>query len=220
MLFGQIVAISTASSLFYVAVIAKRASHGRDSNAANRHQMAPLVLVLSVLLSLASVAISPSVSGTKWFLPNLLAMHALLFVPLLSSNDHPSVPASQLYQAIALISIILRTRSVGLAWKPLGSPSVSNFVSEARQTLSSHPAQSSIGWDIVWTGIVFITWSAYEAAERGKGEWWNVGGNVAALAIPIPFLSVSTVAPLWASAREKDGITSKANDSARDRKNK
>jgi hypothetical protein len=38
----------------------------------------------------------------------------------------------------------------------------------AWNTLHSHPAQSSIGWDVVWSTLSFITWTGF-----GDGQPMN-----------------------------------------------
>ncbi|KAF9565375.1 hypothetical protein CPC08DRAFT_659183 [Agrocybe pediades] len=167
MLLGQIVAISVASNLFYIALIlSHRAASGKEQTTSQT--AASPRLWLSVLLSFATIAISPYTS-TQTFLPNLLVMHALLFAPLIgiSTIVHPtksfSVDTKTLYRLIQILAAAIHLRTVFAAARALKQDSISSstasrLISVAWDVLHSHPAQSSIGWDVVWTSISFIFW--------------------------------------------------------------
>ena len=170
MILGQLVAISVASNLFYLALSLSK-TRPQDST---RHGFATPTLWLSILASLLTVALSPFTS-TKTFLPNLLAMHALIVIPLLSpqpAQDRPtrfSISIKSLYTLIAVISLVLRLRTTAIALLSLPGPSrtVQGFVSSAIDILHSHPAQSSIGWDVIWTSISFAVWMGIKPSREG-----------------------------------------------------
>jgi len=164
MLLGQIVAISVASNLFYVAIVLSQPPN-RDS--ATQINTSPR-LWLSVLLSFATVAISPHTS-TQTFLPNLLVMHALLFAPLIGDSTivkplkRFSVDVTTLYRVIQILAAAIHLRTVMTAARflkevTLSSSTAVHLVSVAWEVLHSHPAQSSIGWDVVWTSTSFVIW--------------------------------------------------------------
>lgn len=82
MLLGQIVAISFAQSLFYLAVLLYRpvaASKKRNSQALWTPH--PSLEVLPLMISLLSTAIVPYIPHTPYFLPVLIVPHLLLFIP-------------------------------------------------------------------------------------------------------------------------------------------
>lgn len=195
MLLGQVVAISVASNLFYIAVLIHSAAPTKPtpSTKVSKTQKTPistpysvdyapiLTVWIPVLLSLLTVHATPSFSGTPYFLPNLLTMHVLLVIPLLfSSSAAPSTPRNfltrlatlkNLYTLIALISTLIRAKTL----HPLLSDSIHGKApfseralalgNDAVSTLFSHPAQSSIGFDVVWTSVSFLAWCALAPVE-------------------------------------------------------
>lgn len=152
-----------------------------------------LTLWAPVLLSLYTIYTTPNYSGTSLFLPNLLLMHALLVIPLIPpfSKSPQSYSVKQkgglsawttlpnLYTAIACISALIRARTL----LPLigSSPSstyygslplferITNVSQDLLEILLNfHPAQSSIGFDVVWTSVSFLIWAGFD--ERTKGN--------------------------------------------------
>ena len=104
------------------------------------------------------------------------------------------MPLSTLYALVSTISLLLH---VHVTWKiiipALASDASSTFAQVAEQlgeTLSSHPAQSSIGWDVVWTSISFLVWSILTARDEGEGYLGYVLGIVVT-----PILSAAALAP-------------------------
>ncbi|KII83887.1 hypothetical protein PLICRDRAFT_95588 [Plicaturopsis crispa FD-325 SS-3] len=159
MLLGQVVAISVASNLFYLALV-----RSSPAQRASKPRTASLAQWLSVIVSLVTIGLSPYTSA-QTFLPNLLVMHALLLVPLLpfansaSDKKFGSIRLRSLYTIIVLLSAVLRTRTViasAASFSPLTDPG--EWIRALRETLHAHPAQSSIGWDVVWTSISFFAW--------------------------------------------------------------
>lgn len=194
MLLGQIVAISVASNLFYLALVlspeAPRAEKKSPSIKASP------ALWLSVLLSLASVAATPFTSQ-RTFLPNLLLMHALLFIPLISTNTSParfSVSITTLYRVIHLAAVLIHLRTVMNAMVFLNyakhsgptNPAVAAWI-----VLNSHPAQSSISWDIVWTSLSFAVW---KLVDTKVSESPNVFSMIYLL-FATPMASIGVTAP-------------------------
>lgn len=166
MLLGQVVAISVASNIFYLALILSR-----RSVRPKRSQPASAVLWLTVLLSLATVVYSPYTSE-RIFLPNLLTMHALILIPLLPRPQTWHMPSGPSYRVLHMIVIIvsvalrLRTTLRAVQTLPATNQTVAGFLRAAWQTLHSHPAQSSIGWDVIWTVISFATWVVMAPLDR------------------------------------------------------
>ncbi|TEB20283.1 hypothetical protein FA13DRAFT_1801065 [Coprinellus micaceus] len=218
MVLGQVVAISVASNLFYLAVLSAPraapsssaptssssttsprkpsrttpASQTQQSKSEEDIRVPPAVYV-PVLLSLATVAASPHTSP-KTFLPNLLIMHALLVVPLLprftlafpspgSPQSSWSISLSTLYYTIFLLSIPIRYRTLFAAsdvhpprplWAPELYGGVLGWFERQWVVLFESPAQSSIGWDVVWTSVSFVVWvlvtgGSVRTADERKG---------------------------------------------------
>jgi hypothetical protein len=211
MLLGQIVAISVASNLFYLALIlsAEPSLSSRRRTNLSVKQTVSARLVVSVLLSLVTVALSPFTSP-KTFLPNLLVMHVLLFVPLISitttSSSSETLPSpfsvnlNTLYRIIQLVCAGIHIRTIiaaigSLQTSTSKSPDIF-FFKEAWRILYSHPAQSSIGWDIIWTSLSFIAWILL--LRPGPLRYYNGGyyyGIAMYLMLATPVASIAVTAP-------------------------
>ncbi|KAF9459621.1 hypothetical protein BDZ94DRAFT_1324675 [Collybia nuda] len=276
MLLGQLVAISVASNLFYLAILHSTPTQ-RSSKLQNR--VTPLVTV-PLVVSLLTIVVSPH-TNTRTFLPNLLTMHALLVIPLLTSTPLAStrqpnaVRISKLITFISLTIVFLRFRTdIVAAFAVIGrslpspvsfvyslsgflpeqpSPSplhaiiytikalvqpvstflatpISNYTSafthfisaalvEVWDTLHSHPAQSSIGWDVVWTsaslgawvlggggrgGVVVIDSEVPIRLLRNRREVRRIGRGVFVSLVGFPGL-VSSLTEPWAVGVEGVG---------------
>lgn len=165
MLLGQVVAISVASNLFYLAVAATPVI---ASSKPTTPQSVPLILWASVIPSLGTVFLIPHSLEHGYFLANLLIMHALLVIPLavprsLLSSKFMQIRLRTLYVTLAAITLIPRAITISrmLDTIPAETDAGSRYVRAAEslwETLYSHPAQSSIGWDVVWTTVSFFVW--------------------------------------------------------------
>jgi hypothetical protein len=165
MLLGQVVAISVASNLFFAAVIlCKDATPGRSSKSptGTKTRVPPGVCV-PILLSHLTILLSPTVArpDSRWFLPNLLTMHLLIVLPLLTTppanqtrSDESGISLGTFYLLLASLALVPRAQTYLSI--PLSELSVSNLLT----TLYSHPAQSSIGFDVVWTTGSFAVYCA------------------------------------------------------------
>ena len=217
MLLGQIVAISVASNLFYLTLVLSEHSMS-NRNLSLKKTVVSVRLVVSVLVSLVTVALSPFTSP-KTFLPNLLVMHVLLFVPLISiTSSSPetspapsSVNLNTFYRIIHLTCAIIHIRTVIAAVGSLvqtspGSPSSLQIRSpyifkEAWTILYSHPAQSSIGWDIIWTSLSFIAWillmrpRCCDSDDEDSGMLLKKYGMAMYLMLATPVASIAVTAP-------------------------
>jgi len=161
MLFGQLVAISVATNLFFLALVPPAKEKKKVASAAAPRAGArsvPSVLWLSVLASLATVILVPHSLQHNYFLSNLLVMHALLVLPLLPLPASSSravrlrIPTRTLYRLVALLSAAVRVRTATVSGSLTTGPGTLWAV------LNSHPAQASIGWDVVWTTISILIW--------------------------------------------------------------
>ncbi|KAJ7025568.1 hypothetical protein C8F04DRAFT_1212828 [Mycena alexandri] len=202
MLLGQLVAISVASNLFYLALVLAPRPPSPSSNHRLSSLQAPVALWLPVLLSLGTVATSPFTSERS-FLPNLLLMHSLIVLPLLApdpstqTKSYFGISLKTLYILVFGAALALHTRATGQA---LGDPAVSvtDFAFKAWDVLHSHPAQSSIGWDVIWTSISFVVWLVLQPELQGRLL------TATYLLLATPLVSVGVLAPHVLRPRENE----------------
>ncbi|KAI0056893.1 hypothetical protein BV25DRAFT_1535072 [Artomyces pyxidatus] len=193
MLLGQLVAISVATNLFFLALTL--APPCPPSKLKARASL-PAMLWMSVLLSLVTTVFVPLAIQNGYFLSDLLAMHVLLVIPLISPEPLLSwkrlrMETSTLYGLIAFLSLVSRLRttsSVLHSFPPHTRTSSFAILPSLWATLHSHPAQSSIGWDVVWTTVSFMIW-ALPSSSR------NISGRQIALILSSGVLSIGVVAP-------------------------
>jgi hypothetical protein len=155
-------------------------------------------------------------TSQQTFLPNLLVMHAVLFVPLLPSRpgsivDKPPTKKGQsaaneeieeekfsfyvkyLYRIVQLASAAIHLRTVLNTVKYLRQGSSGSHIAEAAwKVLHSHPAQSSIGSDVVWTSISFAVWMATRPAHLSHSQKYI---TMTYVLIATPIASVGITAP-------------------------
>jgi hypothetical protein len=176
MLLGQLVAISVASNLFYLTICLSTPTSRSEKS--NSPLLAPPGLWLSILLSLITVGISP-LTSEHTFLLNLLLMHALLFVPFFSNaptnlagKNGFSIRIRTLYSLITIFALVLRLRTIMsvLSYVPRETHTLKMLAVVAWRVLYSHPAQSSIGWDVVWTTISFFVWKLVGLRRQMQGS--------------------------------------------------
>ncbi|GAA6043831.1 hypothetical protein JCM8097_002076 [Rhodosporidiobolus ruineniae] len=214
MLLGQIVAVSSAQSLFFAALalspsevplprkpVPAPSSPAAKQAASSRNSPLTWSLLAAVILGNASVAFAPGTLRTWWFLPNLLGMHAVLLVPLfLHKRDTSNAPMtlSRFYLNLALISLRFRAPTVLalLGDTPLSIkavvPRLPELFATQWETLNSHPAQQSIGWDVLFaslSGLVFLLWTSRAPKRPDERVSFLIP---ALLAVSAPFVGVST----------------------------
>ncbi|KAI5900787.1 uncharacterized protein SCHCODRAFT_02523071 [Schizophyllum commune H4-8] len=204
MLLGQIVAISVACNLFFALLSVTEPKRGA-------RLYARPTLWLSVLASLVTVAISPYTDETT-FLPNLLVMHVLLIIPLATHSvtsvkdaDRSCLSIDNLYTLVMLSGFLLRVRTtldtVYTMLAEVPAFSVLDFAHAAWVTLHWHPAQASIGWDVIWTTISFVFWIAL---RPGADSDEPKARDLAYLALATPIASAGVTAPHVLRRRHED----------------
>ncbi|KAF9069980.1 hypothetical protein BDP27DRAFT_1221589 [Rhodocollybia butyracea] len=186
MLLGQLVAISVASNLFYAALSLSTA------RSVKKVTFVSPVLWLSILLSLCTVAYTPF-TDERTFLPNLVTMHILAVLPLLCGSylDTPtpgrfSLKFRTLHLLVFLMTISIHIRNSRVLSLEIQKP----FLDGLWDTLFSHPAQSSIGFDVIWTSVSFMVWAMFSNTAP-------IGRRIP-LSLLTPLVSVGVVAPLLA----------------------
>ncbi|KAG9079906.1 hypothetical protein FS749_008189 [Ceratobasidium sp. UAMH 11750] len=171
MLLGQLVAISVATNLFFAAVLLAPVQAATDKE---KHPLRiPPRVYIPVLLSHMTVLISPTVAhpSSGWFLPNLLTMHALIVLPLIgvphipiplpSTNSDtkaicPDVDPKTFYLFLAALALVPRAQTyLSLLHS---NRNALGLIQDLWATLHEHPAQSSIGYDVIWTTVSFAAY--------------------------------------------------------------
>ncbi|KAI0089775.1 hypothetical protein BDY19DRAFT_888870 [Irpex rosettiformis] len=181
MLLGQVVAISVAANLFYVALIlfTVPAPIASKESPKERSRSTPWTLWLSVTASLITIFLSPYTTPAT-FLPNLLVMHTLIIVPLIfplitsnSSKTPQRFNTWFLYGFVVMVSLVLHAGTTITAFASVqeGQRTVGEFARKAMETFNEHPAQKSICWDVVWTYVSLAAWKLWPStAEKRYAE--------------------------------------------------
>ncbi|KIJ45054.1 hypothetical protein M422DRAFT_75141 [Sphaerobolus stellatus SS14] len=228
MLLGQVLAISVAWCLFNLALVLVPWHPGQERT----QKQLPLSLTVPVLLSFLTISLSPYTTELS-FLPNLLIMHALLIVPLVPPfsriRSSPLSPkTTSFYTLVALLALLLRIRTLSktlyflqvtsspfFSWRHprdaivilWNAPGV--LFGAALGMLHSHPAQASIGWDIIWTSIGWLCWCL--CGDRNPDAQWSTTETVRNL-FPTIVASVGVTAPMEIGhqLREKSSVKEEA----------
>ncbi|KAI0791900.1 hypothetical protein C8Q75DRAFT_715126 [Abortiporus biennis] len=160
MLLGQLVAVAVAANLFFLALTVAPPIP-KEKETKDYFQRLPLRIWLPVTLAIGSVVLNPYTDKTT-FLPNLLVMHALIFIPILPIwNVTPSVftlSRTLFMWIIALVAFSIHTGSFNDVFMGLQPASLTNFAVHQWSVLHSNPAQASIGWDVIWATISYSAW--------------------------------------------------------------
>lgn len=179
MLLGQIVAVSFAMNLSFLAVLLydpepgdkRRPQYERDTGYPTRtlHVFFSIhTLYFALGATFASVFYIPSFVGTSSFLYLLAVPHVLLFLPVIiperwrQSNltlDGQSRTASgviNIYRLAVGPSIVLLVRATYLALRDQESGGALAIFNELR----SHPAVSSVGWDVILCFLSSASWAS------------------------------------------------------------
>lgn len=189
MLLGQIVAISFAKSLFYLAVTLYRPVVANKNTSEASWTPHLSLEVLSLMISLLSSAVVPYIPHTSYFLPILFVPHLLLFIPAILSPQilpkglqgiHRSPEAvtkqySTIFKWLLGIALLMHAQATYSALRdrspvPLRRASDScRFESSQGDyhepwrrllgTMVEHPAVSSVSWDVVFCTVEFFTWT-------------------------------------------------------------
>jgi alpha-1,2-mannosyltransferase len=161
MLLGQMVAISVALALFLTALSLRPATRPTPS--------CPPTLYLPLFAAMATILAVPTYVQTEHFLANLLWMHGLLLVPLISwgSSTETASKVAATNKRFNLRPATLYTALIGLAVVIHGinaraviytaSPTTST-IRQLYNTIFSHSAQASISLDVVWVAMILAFW--------------------------------------------------------------
>lgn len=171
-LLGQLVAISFAANLFFLAILlhpiqdGKQSSHN-SSKSKTKHwfelempqwlnstgfwNVAILIATLQVALSITTSLDSPQ------FMLLLLAPHVLAFFPTVISwftrDEYPEITLQEpaLYLKAAVMSILI-------SWQTAAIYRAGLELDDVVSALHAHPAVSSVGWDVICCWVSFVLW--------------------------------------------------------------
>ncbi|KAJ3308446.1 hypothetical protein HDV04_001227 [Boothiomyces sp. JEL0838] len=195
MVIGQFVAISTASCLFYAAV----ASKAPTKNTFNKTGL----LLLCVVLGLSGVIYIPKVADTDLFITALIAVHVVCLLPLFPFGASKMTVQSRaltagLYMFSAGAGLFILGQQVLDVWWTLPAGDftelVATFGSNLAEAFFHHPAQSSIGSDIVLVNLITIFYIMIEGADI-------------LLILLTPFLTPSVTLGLYLAQQEVSRIS-------------
>ena len=187
MLLGQIVAISFATNLSFLAMLLWSPEAG-DKRSVQYEEGGGYPARTSYIFSstytlyiaclgtvFASVYYIPSFVGTSSFLPLLAVPHVLLFLPVMipqywrqielipDGQSRTGSGAITLYRLAVGPSIILFVRATYLALRDQEDGSALYILYELR----SHPAVSSVGWDVILCFVSAAVWASIDST----GYW-------------------------------------------------
>ena len=109
---------------------------------------------------------------------------------------------SNLYRNVAVAAIVLQLLSIIRIMRQNGS----NLPEILYKTLYIHPAQASIGWDVICTTIVWSVWMLLDFSQS-RAEEGISGTMVAGLLAATPVLGVTATTALYMSMRRSAGRT-------------
>ncbi|KAG2179950.1 hypothetical protein INT43_003737 [Umbelopsis isabellina] len=203
MLLGQVVAISFAACLFF-AVMACLPIRPAGTVAFNAS-----ITAICAVVGIVTVVVSPFVATGSGFMPNLMLMHAVLVVPLLLPNNwlHPfTVRQSRALAAIYLFSAGANFVNLLQQLIPAIVTAKAQFIPEMISVFMGHPAQSSIGCDILCVNYFCAAWMILDSQslDRPKqGLHTKMNRKIAYfLCAATPVLSISITLPLYLAWRE------------------
>lgn len=155
MLLGQVVAISFASNLFFLAVLLHDQVPARSpprTSSLVRSVGVWYDVLLAINIGLSTMM--PSRFGEPFFLRHLLVPHFLAFVPLVINKIMPDGPAVRKPWRISKVVTMFMLLFVGTTklYEEGGDMRV------ALQTLHEHPAVSSVGWDVIYCWVSYSAW--------------------------------------------------------------
>lgn len=167
MLLGQVVAISFASNLFFLAVLLRdpepeasppsTKDAEKDPAAARGSYLSPEAWYNAAIALQISIAVAiPKMYGQPGFMRLLLGPHVLAFAPLLLNGILPgrgTPPLSKKPSSFVLTCFVTLIYS---ATAQLYREGVDVFT--ALETLHEHPAVGSVGWDVICCWISYSAW--------------------------------------------------------------
>ncbi|GAB1316343.1 hypothetical protein MFIFM68171_06553 [Madurella fahalii] len=158
MLLGQIVAISFASNLFFLAVLVHDAEEDKKtpSNVRKLRSRSSDTVILLANLTI-TILLFRNLNG-PYFMYLLLAPHVLAFAPILRDRlSHSGTPSHQLREPSKLLQFGILATLVAAGTSQVFRQGADWRVILA--TLHEHPAVSSVGWDVICCWVSYTAWA-------------------------------------------------------------
>ncbi|CAO3598855.1 unnamed protein product [Absidia cylindrospora] len=225
MIFGQVVAISTSSALFFTVCLLYQTQPVLTTTTNTKTTPSWILIGLLFLVSmggLITVDRTPGLTASDEFLPNLLLMHGLLVLPLLylaitnnatiaATTDERKKSTQQQHHHLKSYAIIIlyivgamtNMYLISQQWRRTVDLTTTHplaIISNLVRVFLQHPAQSSISSDVVCVHVISVAWMLVDArtARTVTVPFWPVISLVACT----PILSPSVTLPLYFAIHE------------------
>ncbi|GAA6064097.1 hypothetical protein JCM10212_004168 [Sporobolomyces blumeae] len=216
MLLGQVVAISFAQSLFFAAVALTPVSLPRAPARGQRLGPPPgqtWLLVGSAVLGAIGTCLIPARVSTPYFLPLLLGIHVFSVLPMFDSmvfQKPIQLPPSRFYFNFAFIALRLRwdtlaqlVDTTSFTTAPREVPAlVVGLLRREANVLVSHPAQSSISFDVVFASLSAVVFMWYDKSIQPAFDLEVPTSLVALLTVATPIVGVQSSVGMYLAIRE------------------
>jgi hypothetical protein len=171
MLLGQLVAISVASNLFFLAVLAhdqvtpaaKTSHKGGKRPASQTEEWASSVGFWYDSIVIVTIGIGLGTTrafGNPYFMYLLLAPHILAFVPLLLNRLLPGEATTSALDKPSMLTKVASMAAI-VSWATYGVVSEGGDWDTIVRTLHEHPALSSVGWDVICCWVSYTAWHIF-----------------------------------------------------------
>lgn len=178
MLLGQIVAISFAVNLFFLAVLLATEKSGSTNSRPIPAAIHHFILdATPAILTAGSVVLLPYVANTPYYMTVLALPHIALFLPLMTSPSGSGRGLKCISWAIIGVAGFVQLQTWNKAQtdgpdshlhrhsRPFNTDAARNLqlehagvASNVLGALYDHPAVSSVGWDTLLCSISFAAW--------------------------------------------------------------
>lgn len=153
-LLGQVVAISFATNLSFLAILCSEPPSRKASKGAAARPSAFSWHAVLLFVNLLWATSIPAAVSRPGFMPLLLGPHLLAFAPLLLDRVFPARTLGEpgwFWKAASMAWVL------AVAFKGVSDENVTFEV--VLRTLYEHPAVSSVGWDVICCWISFGAWA-------------------------------------------------------------
>lgn len=194
MILGQLVAISVAIALFITAMYTHEPTTVRPK--------AGITLWSSLLTALLTMVVMPTFASTDKFMPALLSIHLAVIVPLLFVPRSGKALLAMSWKILVPTLVILAGVVAGVNTKEVLSilSKRENIAEYLLENAASHPANSSVSFDVVWCAIAFGSWYLLKGSTTSailkSGALVAAGIAILIYHVGINWLLVASVVPI------------------------